>query len=148
MQLRAIMQKKLTTSVEEDASVSEHYNEVCKREARVCQLTLSVTHLSNTCICTAALLISVLLISINLCYKKHCSESPKCPCKYGAFHTVIDALVFIDCTACRPQCHTSSHHFVLHLELFDRGQDLCAWCTADVLHPSASSSASLLLSLL
>ncbi|KAL3152562.1 hypothetical protein ABBQ32_001587 [Trebouxia sp. C0010 RCD-2024] len=32
--LRAIMQKKLTTSVEEDASVSEHYNEVCKREAR------------------------------------------------------------------------------------------------------------------
>ncbi len=29
------MQKKLTTSVEEDASVSEHYNEVCKREARV-----------------------------------------------------------------------------------------------------------------
>ena len=35
MQLRGIMQKKLTTSVEEDASVSEHYNEVCKREARV-----------------------------------------------------------------------------------------------------------------
>lgn len=34
-QLRTIMQKKLTTSVEEDASVSEHYNEVCKREARV-----------------------------------------------------------------------------------------------------------------
>ncbi|DBA70798.1 hypothetical protein WJX79_008514 [Trebouxia sp. C0005] len=32
--LRTIMQKKLTTSVEEDASVSEHYNEVCKREAR------------------------------------------------------------------------------------------------------------------
>ena len=29
------MHKKLTTSVEEDASVSEHYNEVCKREARV-----------------------------------------------------------------------------------------------------------------
>lgn len=36
------MQKKLTTSVEEDASVSEHYNEVCKREARVRWLTLLV----------------------------------------------------------------------------------------------------------
>lgn len=35
VQLRAIVQKKLTTSVEEDSSVSEHYNEVCKREARV-----------------------------------------------------------------------------------------------------------------
>lgn len=45
--LRAIMQKKLTTSVEEDASVSEHYNEVCKREARVCQLTSSATHWST-----------------------------------------------------------------------------------------------------
>ena len=40
MQLRAIMHKKLTTSVEEDASVSEHYNEVCKREARVRRPTL------------------------------------------------------------------------------------------------------------
>ena len=51
------MQKKLTTSVEEDASVSEHYNEVCMREARarlhsfchLCQLQEVVTCIDDFC---------------------------------------------------------------------------------------------------
>ena len=47
LQLRGIMQKKLTTSVEEDASVSEHYNEVCKREARVRMLPLIIPKAST-----------------------------------------------------------------------------------------------------
>lgn len=87
MQLRAIMQKKLTTSVEEDASVSEHYNEVCKREARVRQhcllLSWTATSFASALHCLATFH-STQIVNAR-------SSTVHCPAKHGLLCSVVNS---------------------------------------------------------